>query len=194
MNKDDHPCSEKNLKRLVGIPSRYRKATLDEFNKKMGDFGKARISLFVTGTRGIGKTHFLCACLENEIINQEDKTAFLSGQKKPAFFLPVPEFMLELKDTYNPGSSWTEKQVIDKYSKIPVLAIDDLGAEKVTDWSIQILYLLIDRRYRNEKTTLITSNLSLSEISELVCDRIASRIAEMCHIINFKGDDRRLKK
>ena len=72
------------------------------------------------------------------------------------------------------------------------LILDDMGAEKTSEWSIQTLYSIIDRRYRDEKQTLITSNLTLDEIAEKVGDRIASRIAGMCKVVEIKGKDRRI--
>jgi len=51
-------------------------------------------------------------------------------------------------------------------------------AEKTTEWALQTLFVIIDRRYRNMVKTIITSNLSLNEISEKIGDRIASRSEE----------------
>jgi DNA replication protein DnaC len=83
--------------------------------------------------------------------------------------------------------------LIEKYAGKKCLILDDLGVEKTTEWSLQTLYTIIDRRYREEKQTLITSNLTLDEIAEKVGDRIASRIAGMCKVVEIKGRDRRLK-
>ena len=71
--------------------------------------------------------------------------------------------------------------------------LDDLGVDKTSEGSLQTLYTIIDRKYREEKQTLITSNLTLDEIAEEVGDRIASRIAGMCKVVEIKGKDRRLK-
>ena len=53
-----------------------------------------------------------------------------------------------------------------------------MGAEKTTDWSITTLYIILDRRYRNNKPTLITTNLNLKEIENNLGSRIASRLSE----------------
>ena len=74
------------------------------------------------------------------------------------------------------------------------LALDDIGSEKATDWALQMLYLLIDRRYSQMLKTIITSNLTLDQIADRLDDRISSRIAGMCKIVSIKGKDRRLAK
>jgi integrase len=56
------------------------------------------------------------------------------------------------------------------------LYLDDLGTEKPTDWALQTLYLIIDRRYPEMMQTIISSNLNLDELSSRLGDRIASRI------------------
>ena len=70
--------------------------------------------------------------------------------------------------------------------------MDDMGAEKTTDWSMSTLYVLIDKRYSEMMPTIITSNLTVAEVADKVGDRIASRIAGMCKVIELKGKDRRL--
>lgn len=107
-------------------------------------------------------------------------------------FLPAAEFFVELKDTF--GGSGSEKDVLDRYSKTPLLCIDDIGAEKISDWSRQMFYTLIDRRYREEKQTIITSNLDLEMIAKLIDDRISSRIVGMGIVLNLTGEDYRLNQ
>jgi DNA replication protein DnaC len=71
--------------------------------------------------------------------------------------------------------------------------MDDLGVEKTSEWSMQTLYTITDWRYRELRQTLVTSNLTLDEIAGKVGDRIASRIAGMCKVVELKGKDRRIK-
>jgi DNA replication protein DnaC len=84
--------------------------------------------------------------------------------------------------------------VVDKYSRCPLLVLDDLGVEKTTDWALQTLYVILNNRYTNYRQTIITSNLTLEEIGNKLGDRIASRIAGMCSIIQMKGKDKRIKQ
>lgn len=180
------------LCRSAGIPMRFIGAKHDKYHDD---------SVFMYGPRGVGKTHYLCACIKQEIFRREyrfyvaqtiDPCDFPPQEK--IRFLPVPELMLLFKQSYSPGAVETESDVLGRLASCDVLGLDDMGAERVSDWSIQMLYLLIDRRYREMKKTYITSNLSLREIAEKLDDRISSRLAEMCEVMKFQGEDRRIKK
>jgi DNA replication protein DnaC len=107
-------------------------------------------------------------------------------------FLPSSEFFLQLKDTFG-NNKISEQDIIQQYDRSPLLVIDDVGSEKISDWSRQMFYVLIDRRYRNKKQTIITSNLNLKQISELIDDRISSRIVGMGKVVEFFGEDYRLR-
>lgn len=110
----------------------------------------------------------------------------------PFGWVTIPELMLSLRSSFREGARQTEEEIISRYSDVTLLVLDDLGAEKSSDFAIQSLYLIIDRRYSREQQTIITSNLSLGEIAEKIGDRIASRIAGMCKVVELKGKDRRL--
>lgn len=189
--------SQTNLLERCGIPKRFQEAGLSHFSNPISEIGRSGKSLFVTGPRGTGKTHFLCACLKHVILEEarsNDPEIFINPKKLPAEFLPVPEFMLELRQSYEQSTPYTEAEVLRKYSRINLLVLDDLGAERVSDWSIQMLYLLLDRRNRDLKQTMISSNLSLREIADNFDDRVASRIAEECQPVKFRGQDKRTAK
>ncbi len=88
----------------------------------------------------------------------------------------------------------SEKDLLDRYAQTPLLVLDDLGAEKISDWSRQTFYLLIDRRYREIKQTIITSNLTHDQLAGQLDDRIASRICEMGVVIDTGKKDWRVTK
>ena len=73
-----------------------------------------------------------------------------------------------------------------------VLVIDDLGANKATEWVRQITYYIVNAREQEMLPIIITSNFSLEEIAEQIDSRISSRIAGMCKSIKLSGRDRRL--
>ena len=97
------------------------------------------------------------------------------------------------KDFDDDNRDETESDVLDKYSSCELLILDDLGSEKTSDFTIQSLYLIIDRRYRNLKPTIITTNLTLPEIGEKIDARIASRLSEM-KVIEINMPDYRKKR
>ena len=74
-----------------------------------------------------------------------------------------------------------------------VLILDDFGIGPVTEWVCQMIHLLLDKRDRYLKPTLLVCNLSPERIAMLFGDPIASRIAGMCQIVRLEGEDRRLK-
>jgi len=187
------------------IPKRFqhcRLANLEEYPEKKAKALAAVVgeglSLFITGDKGRGKTHLACA-LAVEWMKQRTKAveehAILGGLTTVApnlSFLPAVEFFVELKATFD-SRDLTEQDVIRKYCSQQLLILDDLGVEKVSDWSKQMIYALIDRRYRNMQQMIITSNLSLRQLAAQIDDRITSRIMEMGPVIGLTGADHRRK-
>jgi DNA replication protein DnaC len=164
-------------------------------------------SLFITGPAGTGKSYMASAILKEEgrWRTRDRLNRLYEGKEKHGehYELPpdmgvtlnwitVPNLLLELRGSFKDKAESTEQDIVQEYSTVDMLILDDLGAEKSSEFSIQSLYLIIDHRYSEMRDTIITSNLSLREISEKVGDRIASRIAGMCRVIELKGRDRRL--
>lgn len=157
----------------AGAPRRYLHCSLD--NYQGGDKYKAicrkcaenPFDLVLWGIPGTGKTHLAISILR-EIIR--------TGRR--AVFATVPDLLMEIRSTYRPDGG-DEGAVVDKYESYPVLILDDMGAEYTTPWSITALHLIIDRRYREMKPTIITTNLSPKEVEQHISPRIASRMADM---------------
>lgn len=76
-------------------------------------------------------------------------------------------------------------------ARCPVLLLDDLGAAKGSEWTEEIAYRLVNRRYNDMLPTLITTNLAIADLREAVGDRVASRLAEMTERVVLTGADRR---
>ncbi|MGW2657381.1 ATP-binding protein [Streptomyces sp. NPDC001478] len=76
-------------------------------------------------------------------------------------------------------------------SRCPLLIIDDLGAAKASEWTEELTYRLINRRYNYELPTLITTNLRISDLRAHLGDRVASRLAQMTTRVEFEQVDRR---
>ena len=69
--------------------------------------------------------------------------------------------------------------------------IDDIGAEKASEWTAERLYTIVDHRYANCLPLMVTSNLPPSKLTEQTGERTASRLAEMCQVVAMTGTDRR---
>jgi len=189
------------------IPQRFKDTRLSDFpdqvQRACEDFLlQKKEGLFIYGNAGTGKTHLTTALIIEMFLRSESKITYgCDGMKilKPrqGYFISVPELFLEIRESFNADSDKTESLIIDKYSSDiasgkAFIVLDDLGAEKSSEWVQQTLYTIIDRRYRDMQRTVITSNLSLNDIANKISDRIASRIGGMCKIINLKGKDRRI--
>ena len=92
---------------------------------------------------------------------------------------------------------WGERQTVyDELSRVNLLVLDDFGSERGTDYKNEIVFNVIDCRYRTGKATILTSNLSLNEIlkpDSLNMQRIMSRISENMLPVAINRPDRRLQ-
>jgi DNA replication protein DnaC len=74
---------------------------------------------------------------------------------------------------------------------VDLLHIDDLGAEKRSDWVLEQLYAIVDERYATNRSILVTTNMEVGALEEQIGERTVSRLAEMCDTLPLYGDDRR---
>jgi DNA replication protein DnaC len=194
----------RSLCRLAGIPTKFLDADMEKIDKGIientkGFFDKE--SFFIYGDTGVGKTYLVNALLIERMkrflknyLARRDYNTIESAPVK-AIFVVVPQLLMEIKATFveNPGSN--EMDIFDKYSEIPCLILDDIGAEKTTEWVVEVFNNLIDYRDREMKQTIFTSNLDIKKLANKLGDRIGSRIAGMCgaeRVIHMRGKDRRL--
>ena len=148
---------------------------VDEFLKEE----RPKRGLFLFGKAGTGKTHLAARIAQETTLETR--------------FIKMPKLLLELRSNFNTSESWQNEKIIEKLAKIELLIIDDLGAEKMSDWVAETIYLLIDERYGNMRPTIITSNFDLEELEQRVGDRVCSRITAMCRLIKVNTKDFRKK-
>lgn len=135
-------------------------------------------SLLLAGPTGVGKTYELYGAM---------RALVLLGIHTRWHVISAADLYARLRPRHGVDS----ESEFDTFANAPVLALDDLGAEKTSPWIEEVNFRLINRRYENARPTLFTSNKAGAELREYLGDRIASRFAEMTSHVPIKGTDRR---
>ena len=129
------------------------------------------------GNKGVGKT-FYASCIANA----------LKAKRVLVGFTSAPNLM-------NILGKWDKTEIFDAITRCHLLIIDDLGAERGNDYSGELMYSVIDARYKTGKPTIVTTNNDLEEMrneSEIWRSRIYDRVIEMCPItLRMQGESRR---
>lgn len=178
----------KQINEEAGIPAKYREARKGTFPADQfaitTDFATGQIdSLFICGNQGTGKTFLATATLQ----------AFArANESKIGSWTTAGMMLAAIRSTYHPQAKEQELSVMHKFSDCGCLLIDDLGAEKVSDWSIPMMYEIIAARTNWNRPTIITSNLTVAQIADWN-PRIASRLAGGV-VYRMDGEDRRVAK
>lgn len=139
--------------------------------------------LLFYGNAGTGKTHFAC-CIANALMDR-------------CISVRVESFVKILEKAGSFASKRDEESYIESMCKAKLLILDDLGAERCTDYGLEIVYNVIDSRYRTGKPMIVTTNFTLDEMkhpSNIRLERIFDRIFEVCYPVEFSGPSLRIKK
>jgi DNA replication protein DnaC len=157
---------------------RYDDVDIKKIDKKIVDLiKKTNKGIFIFGETGRGKTYSLYA------IKKRFKELGMKAEIENWV-----ELLLDLREK----TQWLRDE-IKKIIEPEILMIDDLGSERQTEWSQEILYTIINMAYQKEKKVFIATNLSLEEFTARYGDRIFSRLMEMCEPYELKGKDRRIE-
>lgn len=141
-------------------------------------------SLLLAGAWGTGKTHLAAAtAIGLADVFQDKAAAHLRFEVTPKL-LAMARASIKRSANDNP---------IETAMRIPVLILDDVGAEKVTEWVREQLFLLVNERYNYRRPTLVTTNCSMEELEDRIGQASVSRIMEMCQGVALEGEDWRKK-
>ena len=117
------------------------------------------------------------------------KAALKAGRSVAIYSLP--RLLNEIRDTHRAERSHVE--LLDRLTAVDLLHVDDVGAERTTDWVLEELYSIVNARYEDQRSIVITTNiLDREALCEQISERTVSRLTEMCDELPLLGHDRRM--
>jgi len=183
----------------TGVPKRFRGVSFDRkpicdldpfvlrpvrmFVEGIVENVEAGRGLWFTGDLGTGKTS-----LAMLVSRAAEKTG------KSVAIYPVTRLLAEIKDTYDSDSTGSYMQLFRRLCSVDLLQLDDLGAEKRTEWVLEQLYAIINERWQDERSIVVTTNITdLDQLREQIGARTVSRLLEICgDPLPIMGPDLRL--
>jgi len=165
------------------IPPRYEKTSWQDVPKKIQasveQIRETRKGIYLHGESGTGKTHIAYAIAKYVEEAMHIKVKIYNS----------PNLFASIRDAMDGEYRGFMRDLLEYKG---LLIIDDVGAEKPTEWVFEQFYRIINHRYEQKLPIIFTSNLSLESLAEKLDGRIPSRIVEMCEVIELGGADRRL--
>jgi DNA replication protein DnaC len=202
------------LLKQARVPPRYENCDLDGYQSEGPQRGVAaakiaaakfieqypldRTGLLLVGPSGAGKTHLSVAILRQLIL----------AKNIPCLFCDYRELLKQIQNSYNPSVQVTELDLLRPLFQTEVLVLDDLGAVKPTEWVWDTVSVILNTRYNENRTTIVTTNFMDGPAAALggarnaareetlgdrIGERMRSRLCEMCRVINLSAPDYRQK-
>jgi DNA replication protein DnaC len=202
------------------IPRRYEHCTLDSYESGFSGahrtLGAAHLrakkfvegypldsvgtGLLLTGSIGVGKTHLAVGILQ----------ALVAERGATGLFYDYRDLLKQVQNSYNRQVNETELEILKPVFEAEVLVLDELGASKPTDWVWDTVAHILNTRYNDRRTTIITTNYAnlaplegaMSEakrssreetLGDRIGERMRSRLQEMCVVVEMQGEDFRQK-
>jgi DNA replication protein DnaC len=196
------------------IPPRYQSCELSTYNADGPQRGVApakiaasrfveqypldKTGVLLIGPSGVGKTHLAVAMLKHLVLNK----AIL------CLFCDYRDLLKQIQNSYNPSVQTTELELLRPIFQTEILVLDDLGAVKPTEWVWDTVSVILNTRYNENLTTIITTNFQdgpaaavagprgatrEETLGDRIGERMRSRLSEMCRIVNLAAPDYRQK-
>jgi DNA replication protein DnaC len=166
---------ERNLETKIAVSE--TRTFIDDLDARLAE-GRG---LWLFGDTGTGKTTLAMLI---------SKAALEAGHSVAIYSLP--KLLARIRRTYDSepsGDSYLS--FFERLTSVDLLHIDDLGAEKRSDWVLEQLYSLVNERYEARRSMIITTNLPHPELEEQIGGRTISRLTQMCDEVEVRGSDRR---
>ncbi len=225
------PCScrrEQRARRVIAqahIPRRYEHCTLGSYEWNFGGanrslsrafaFAKRFVDsyplesdgtgLLLTGSIGVGKTHLAVGMLQS----------LIAERGATGLFCDYRELLKQVQHSYNPRVAATELEVLQPIFDAEVLVLDEIGASKPTEWVWDTVAHILNSRYNDRRTTILTTNYANlpplgsagadsplqqgrsamrdETLGDRIGERMRSRLQEMCAVVEMQGEDFRQK-
>lgn len=169
------------------IPDRYKNAKYEDVPQGIRELFETmkdtRRGLYICGSVGTGKTHFAYAL--------KQKYDHPQGAWYAQFY-NMTKLLHDIRQDFDMPARDKKYLEEDIMGHEHLLIIDDVGAEKITDWVAETFYLIVNERYNRMYPTIFTSNLPIKDLADRIGDRTASRIVEMCDTVELVGKDHRI--
>lgn len=155
------------------------RAIVDRYIEKRDLMRRENIGLLLHGSAGGGKT-FWASALANAMIDHGSS----------AMITTVPRLVTAMSQDFEAEKS----HILEQIERVQFLVLDDVGIERQTGYMAEKMFEIIDARYRSRRPLIVTTNLTLEEISspqQMEYKRVFDRIVEMCQPIHISGEGRR---
>jgi DNA replication protein DnaC len=198
------------LLKAARIPKRYEHCELSNFEydgphtalfparmaacKFVEEYPVDNTGLLLIGTIGVGKTHLAVGIIKELVLSKAIACLFYDYR----------ELLKEIQNSYNESVKVTELDVLRPVFETEILVLDELGAVKPTEWVWDTVSLILNTRYNDNRTTIITTNFDDKPagaiggprgaardetLGDRIGERMRSRLHEMCRIIRMEGSD-----
>jgi DNA replication protein DnaC len=171
----------------------------------VNEYPLTKTGLLFVGNVGVGKTHLAVSVIKE----------LMSKKSVPCLFCDYRELLKEIQNSYNATVAVTEMQVLRPIFDTEVLVLDELGAVKPSEWVWDTVSHILNTRYNDERTTIITTNFEdlppskgdaedgerarafrasrKETLGDRIGERMRSRLHEMCKVVKMEGEDFRTK-